>query len=336
MTYNEIIEEQRNILPLNRNWWPKYFFHFTDIRNALGIIEKGWIYARNVATEQNIMCSNNASDTVLELSHSEIKEYARLYFRPRTPTQYNNEGYKPKMVRKPDFNANCPVPIFFILDSNKVLNMDGVMFSETSCAGTSNINLLSGEKSYENLPFDKIYHDGVFLQENRDDIVKHRQAEIVRLDGIPINECLKGIVCRSIAEKHTLLYLLRTQNLDKYNVYRSLIQCAPKLKMFYDNGIYISNVEFDEKLLIKLNDPYKRYSYNNSNTPVNCVINIFYVDNNKIINRAVHSGTVDYKKCEMISVDVLKNISQNIIVEISFDGILMYKNQINISIDNVL
>ena len=38
MTYREIIEAQRKRLPKSRNWWSMYFYHFTDIRNALNII----------------------------------------------------------------------------------------------------------------------------------------------------------------------------------------------------------------------------------------------------------------------------------------------------------
>ncbi len=110
MTYREIIEAQRRQLPKSRNWWSMYFYHFTDIRNALNIIEKGWIYARHKANEEDLMVSDNASQEVLSVSSSEIKEYVRLYFRPKTPTQYHNEGYKPEAVRKNDINANCPVP----------------------------------------------------------------------------------------------------------------------------------------------------------------------------------------------------------------------------------
>lgn len=40
MTYHEIIEAQRNRLTKSRNWWPMYFYHFTDIHNSLSIIEK--------------------------------------------------------------------------------------------------------------------------------------------------------------------------------------------------------------------------------------------------------------------------------------------------------
>jgi len=40
MNYGEIIEEQRNKLNSNISWWPLYFYHFTDVHNAVSIIEK--------------------------------------------------------------------------------------------------------------------------------------------------------------------------------------------------------------------------------------------------------------------------------------------------------
>ena len=55
------------------------------------------------------MQTENASPSVISVSQNKIKEYARLYFRPRTPTQYHNEGYKPKHIRNKDVNANCPL-----------------------------------------------------------------------------------------------------------------------------------------------------------------------------------------------------------------------------------
>ena len=86
-----------------------YFYHFTNIENALGIIEKGWIFGRHEALENNLMLTENASPSVISVSQNKIKEYARLYFRPRTPKQYHNEGYKPKDIRDKDVTANCPL-----------------------------------------------------------------------------------------------------------------------------------------------------------------------------------------------------------------------------------
>lgn len=337
MTYREIIEAQRKKLPKSRNWWSMYFYHFTDIRNALSIIEKGWIYARHKATEDELMRSDNASQAVLSVSSSDIKEYARLYFRPKTPTQYHNEGYKPEVVRQSDLNANCPVPIFFFLDAEKVLLMDGVKFSETTCAGRNDLNLLSGEESFSKLPFDKIYHDQYVDNNSRDDIVKHRQAEIVRRDGICIKDSLKGIVCRTVAEKQTLLYLLKTQYPKKYEAYKGIIKYDPSLDMFYNNGIFIRSVEYNGKLSIILNDAAKRRTYSKKPATVKCSVNVYYLSSSgDITSRSVINKNLDYQNEEKIVIDLPNISSDYAITEIYFDETLMYKNRINLSEDSIM
>lgn len=337
MTYNDIIKKQRSMLPKSRNWWPKYFYHFTDIQNALGIIDKGWIFGRQTAIENKLMQTDNASNSVISLSSNGIKEYARLYFRPKTPTQFHNEGYKPEAVRKSDINANCPIPVFFFLDAEKVLNMEGTKFSEVSCAGKSDLDLLNGEENFSKLPFDKIFHEGRLDDQNKDDIIKHRHAEVVRLGGIPIKECLKGIVCRSIAEKQTLLYILRTLYYEKYCEYRDLITYNPQLDMFFNNGIFIKEVRYDGELHILLNDVSKRKSYNSKDTLINCRVAIDYLDPfGKILNRQSYPFKLDYLKIAEININIPSVFKGYVISEIYFDDILMFKNIIDINLESLI
>ena len=108
--FKDVIKEQIQILPDSKKWWPRYLYHFTDIKNALGIIDEEWIFCRRSAIVLDRMKSDNASASVLSTSQNAITEYARLYFRPKTPTQYHNEGYKPQGIRSADLNASCPIP----------------------------------------------------------------------------------------------------------------------------------------------------------------------------------------------------------------------------------
>lgn len=339
MTYNDIIQKQMSLLPFSVKWWPKYFYHFTNIENALGIIDTGWIYGRQEAIENNLMETDNASPSVISVSQNKIKEYARLYFRPRTPTQYHNEGYKPKHIRNADVNANCPVPVFFFLDSNSVLNMDGVKFSEISCAGQHDLQLLSGIEEFESLPFNKIYHDKFILPDERDDIVKHRHAEIVCLNGFPILDTIKGIVCRSVAEKQTLLYLLKTQHSQAYQMYQQIIRYSPELNLFFNNGIFIKTVEYSEgNIRIVLNDSDKRYGKHISNgkdIEFNAAVN-YINDHGNVINRALFTTTLDYANSESVNLNIKKPDSKVAIVEIRFDDNLMYKNILNMSTEDLL
>lgn len=339
MKYDEIIKNQMSSLPASIRWWPKYFYHFTNIQNALGIIDSGWIYGRQEAVENNLMKTDNASPSVISVSQNRIKEYARLYFRPRTPTQYHNEGYKPEHIRETDINANCPVPIFFFLDSNTVLNMDGVKFSEISCAGQRDLILLSGTEEFESLPFNKIYHDGYIAADERDDIVKHRHAEVVRLNGLPIKDVIKGIACRSVAEKQTLLYLLQTQHPKAYQAYRPIIRYSPELNLFFNNGIFIKTVRYCVgKIEIMFNDTNKRYGKNKSNgKDIQFEATVNYLDKfGNIISRTLFTTVLDYANSEAVNLNIKNQDSKVAIVEIRFDDNLMYKSLLDMSTEELL
>jgi len=105
MTYEEIIREltsgkiHTNMNPAKRKYWPRFAFHFTDILNAVSILKTGAIVSRNYAQQNGIMINDNASSSVIENTSASVENNVRLYFRPRTPTQYYNEGFQTKISR---------------------------------------------------------------------------------------------------------------------------------------------------------------------------------------------------------------------------------------------
>lgn len=330
MNYGEIIEEQRNKLNVNIRWWPLYLYHFTDVHNAVSIIEKEYIYGRKLANIENLMASDNASASVINVTDDRVESYARLYMRPKTPTQYHNEGYKPVHIRDQGVNANCPLPIFFILDAEKTLSMDGVQFVEKGLAGHlyEGRNLLSGEEKFENLNFDKIFHNGSFPSGS--DIKQFRHTEIIRKDGIPISGIVRGIACRSIAEKQTLIYLLKKTSKNKYNKYKDIISYKPDIDLFYSNGIFIKNVKFeDDKFLFELNDSSRRYNIANANSKDIAVeINVEWLGSNlKVLVRKSVSLLINYGKTKRITYKTNGKVHSNrVLVEVRFDDYLMYQN----------
>lgn len=101
----------QRLKPVNREWWPRYVYHYTDIQNAVSILKGGYVYSRAEATRRHLMTVENASLEVIAHTKQAHQEFARLYFRPRTPTQYHNEGIKPQSERFQ--GAHCPIPVFF-------------------------------------------------------------------------------------------------------------------------------------------------------------------------------------------------------------------------------
>jgi len=100
-------------------WWPRYVYHFTDVHNAASIIRSGYLYSRAEAEQRGLMKVDNASPEIIQRTRPEHLQYVRLYFRPRTPTHYRNEGIRPINQRK--LVAHCPIPVYFCLDALTVL-----------------------------------------------------------------------------------------------------------------------------------------------------------------------------------------------------------------------
>lgn len=219
MTFQQIIE--KNCEKYYPAWWPKYAYHFTDVTNIIGILSLGMLYSRAQATRKGVMGNDNASKQVIDMTATRTTSYARFYFRPLTPTQYNNEGFKHIQLRYDgDINANIPVAIFLIFDLESLLKTEGVLFSAEGQAGYGK-PLFYGEKAFARLPFDKIYSDGPCDS----DTIRYRHAEILCPDYYAIDGSLRMIVCRNECEKATLLNLLYSKDRKAYYKYKKNDSC---------------------------------------------------------------------------------------------------------------
>ena len=139
-----------------RRWWPDYVFHSTDIKNAVSILTIGTIFSRLEAQRRGLMDNDNASQEILGSTDDEWKDYVRLYFRPGTPTQANNEGFRPQKHRWQ--GAHCPVPIYFLFDSKSVLSRIDSQFSDGNLASRV-AKVFSSSTDLARLPFERIYHN---------------------------------------------------------------------------------------------------------------------------------------------------------------------------------
>ena len=294
----------------NGKWWPKYVYHYTDIHNAVSILETGKVFSRNRARE--IMINENASLEVIAQTPERIKDFVRFYFRPKTPTQYRNEGYIPKNLRSYE-GSNVPVPIFFAFEAKDMLAKEDSMFSEISLA-KSNSSLTNDIEDFKKFDFRKIYSDGYY---NGEALTPYRNAEMV----IP-NECdlkhLKHIWCRTNAEYNSLCFMLKEKGI--YNQYKELIGVKENNNdLFFKNSIYISQVNLNEdnaKILYKNSD-----LLNDGEMNLKFIVNVndLTYPSKTIKNQLITE--VRFSK-EIIS-EILK--SKNYIFEIYFDDSLVYK-----------
>ena len=225
-----------------QNWWTKYLFHFTDISNALSILECQALLSRNEANRLGLMKNDNANDDVIAKTSQEHQKYARLYFAPSTPTQYNNEGFKPK--NSIQYNAHCPMPVMFVFHFSRVFMLDGIKFTNGNLATHPNIfdNIFDLNK----LDFNLIYHRSWFSPEYKNIIINARHSEILVKNRLPLEKNLKLIAVRSEAEKETFLYLLPPH---LRAIYQDKIYIQPRPMIFINNWLYVNKVSIIDNIL---------------------------------------------------------------------------------------
>lgn len=185
----------------HRRHWPSRLFRHEALENAIKILELGSILSRNHATD--VLQRDVAPDEIINSNHL-AHRFARLYFRPRTPTQYRIEG-----IRKPEEiwnDRHAPVIFMFVFKSRILLNRETVHFSKGNMQ-VPDAEILDGDDSFRSLIFEKIYHEGSYGQENAD-IKVWRCAEVLIESPLVLDESLEAIVCRSDAERKTLIFML--------------------------------------------------------------------------------------------------------------------------------
>lgn len=313
MTYRQTIES--NCVKYSPQWWPKYAYHFTDVTNIVSILSSGMLFSRAQATRRGVMGNDNASKQVIDMTEARTTSYARFYFRPLTPTQYHNEGFKHAKIRYAgDANANVPVPVFLVFDLESVLNTEGVCFSSQSQAGHGSPKY-QGEDSFSRLPFDKIYSDGPCDHE----ILSYRHAEILSPDFFPIESSLRMILCRNDCEKATCLNLLSSQDPKTYFKYKDLIRVARE-KVFQRNGLFVDNVVYHEDTIAfefactpeKMN--YDRRSQHEALSPINASYEFRWMSKQGVtIYSTIIGDSLDYLNPQTIMFKLPKMVNASIL-----------------------
>lgn len=201
-------------------------WHFTDINNMANILSFQEIASKNWGTEQQIIRNDNAASSVNnDATKPWVHDYARFYLRPKTPTQYRNEGIYQYYGDHPDFKAmpksltnrnqtafwtdgrpaHLPVPVFIGFSLSKFLQQGGHLV-KGSLAG----------KRVADQPEAMFDDDCSFLKEHVRQIykdwsapnwLKHTEFVFPQRLKFKASDILR-IVVRSEAEKLVLLTLL--------------------------------------------------------------------------------------------------------------------------------
>jgi hypothetical protein len=200
------------------------------------------------------MASDNASRQVIDQTSEQWRNQVRLYFRPKTPTQFNNEGFRP-VGQRGDLNAHCGVPVFFVFDAYSVLSRADSKFSDGNLA-SSRSNTFSNASEFAALPFEHIYHEGTFKPEERDEIVLRRNAEVVVPNQLDLDS-LRFIVCRSQAEYETFLYMMPESERSRWG---DKVQLDAASHFFNKRWLYLETAESNQREAILRFKPNPMYA----------------------------------------------------------------------------
>lgn len=271
-----IADWQRNLTSPyypHRKHWPANLFHHAPLENAVAILKDGHLRSRNDAENQHP--KDVAAPGVID-ARQHAHDRVRLYFRPKTPTQWHIEG-----IRKPGEcnygdNTHAPVLIMFALDAYSVLTRPDVMFSNKNMQ-LGNTVPGSDEAYFSQIPFGKVFSEGGTGGDRS--ITEARCAEVLPNSPLELSSCLKAIYFRSEPERDTLLHLLGKER----NTWESICHVSDALKVFQKEYTFVQELQIrNDGLVFRLNPRSDRrnisVSFNVWNSAGNKVANFFNED----------------------------------------------------------
>ena len=253
-TRSEIEEIRRHLSSLKQEpwlrqpqrWWPDFLFHCTDVRNVANILRTGEMLSRTKAMASGQLHVDIASPEIIARTNETWQDYVRLYFRPKTPTQFQTEGFRPPEHQP--YGVQCPVPVYLIIDAMEVLSKNGVLFTDGNVAtGTQPTDDIGFFKA---IPFEMVYHDSWFGTLDRGTIIYHRNAEVLVPERLSTT-AIRYICCRSQAEYETLQNLLPPGQLSRWT---GDIGVRPDLGLFHRRWCFVEQVGLNRaSVLFRLN-----------------------------------------------------------------------------------
>ena len=227
----------------NRNWWPNWLFRSDHVENAANILNDGRLLSRFQAEDAGVIIKDSGSPYHVRQLDDQHRRYVRLYFRPRTPTQYANEGFRP--ANEIQYDAHMPVPVY-LLFSSSLLAEEGVCFSKGRLMWSTEIG---GSFDFlRGMNFANIYHDGpvgrLGESAHRSEILNARHSETLIGEKLSLG-FLRHIVCRSAPERETLVNLLNPTAKDIWM--KKVHVDEGHRRLFLKRGTFVQGVELGEE-----------------------------------------------------------------------------------------
>jgi len=218
----------------HRSRWPSKLFHHAPIENAVSILRSGELLSRE---DSNGVRTVDVADPDVIATRSAAHGFARLYFRPRTPTQFRIEGIRKSSDTNGGYQStHAPILIVFVFSARKILSAQGVCFSDSNMQSPF-ARYGDDEDFFSTIAFNKVFHEGSIGQDRS--IIALRCAEVLVPSPLLIEHVLEHIYCRSSAERSALLYRLGTQA----RKWRDRIRVSDDIAVFEKRYTFVEQVE---------------------------------------------------------------------------------------------
>jgi hypothetical protein len=200
-----------------RQWWTYFLFHAVALHDLPDLLQSGMLVSPRRRSPS---------------ARSQWDRYVRLSFRPRTPSFFDREGYYPASSAP----ANClHAPAWLMFDLESMLLHPQARFSDgdpSAGAGT-----YATPRAFAELPFEQIYHDSWIRHDMKEEILRHREAQVLLPEAITL-EALQMIWLRSEADYETLAHLLPAPLWAKW---RDKVTARTDFMLFNHKHLYITH-----------------------------------------------------------------------------------------------
>lgn len=118
---DEILEHMQQLpsslgLDRSRRFWSRWLFRSDHVENAAKILNSSRLLSRAAAERGGLIPVDSGSPQYVGQLSPRHRNLVRLYFRPRTPTQYANEGIRPR--GRVQYDAHMPVPVYLLFSAS--------------------------------------------------------------------------------------------------------------------------------------------------------------------------------------------------------------------------
>lgn len=195
----------------------------------------------------------------------------RLYFRPKTPTQWHIEGIRKAGECNYGEATHAAVLVMFALDAKTILTRPDILFSNQNMQ-LANTEPGSDEAYFSKIPFLKVFSEGGTGGDRS--ITDARCAEVLPSSPLDLHTYLRAIYLRSEPERDTLLHLLG----DSRAKWENLCHVSDALKVFQKDYAFVQIIRLtNDGVIFRLNP---RRDHKN----ISVKINVWDANGKNVIN----------------------------------------------------